>query len=99
MLLFINGDVPTVFEAATSEDERDVGGAVSAGIAEIGTKDDSGGVEQRTSVLLRLFELGEEVGERGELSFLDDFEFSDLGGVLAVMGKIVPSYCCKKLGR
>jgi hypothetical protein len=85
VLVFVDGDVSAMFVTAAGEDEREIGGLVGAGVAEIGAEEDGGGIEEGVGL-----EFCQEASEGGEFGEFDDFELFDFGFVLAVVREVVP---------
>ena len=83
-------DVLAVTEAAAGHDERDVAGAMGAGVAEIATRHDDRVIEQGAAAFPDAFEQAEEAANLREFRALDDPQLLDLSLVLAVVRKVMP---------
>lgn len=81
----IEGQVLTVLEATTSEEDREVSGGVAAAVAKVTTKEDGGAIEQAVAVFLRLLQSGEQVAHGLHRFQFDDPELSEFAGVLTVV--------------
>ncbi len=82
---WIVGDVPTVFEPTTRDEDGQVGSVVTGCIAHTGTDHCDGVVDEAGAAFIRRFQSTEKMAALGHDVALEEGEFVDLAAVLTVM--------------
>ena len=91
MIVFVESQILAVLEATAGQQNRHVFHAVLAGIAKVTAEENHRPVEQAFPLFLCFSQLCQEIVERLHLFKFQNLELGDLGGVLAVVRKIVMS--------
>ena len=90
MLGRVERQVLTVLETAASDDDWQVLVVVAAGVAKVTAEQDDGLVQQRACSFRSALQPCQQFAKELHLLQFDHSQFSQLGGILTVMGKIVP---------
>ena len=85
----IEGQVLTVLEFTSSDEDRKILGRVAAAVAKVATEEDCGSIEQAVTVLLGLLKLSEQVAHSLHRFQFDDLELFEFARIFAVVGEVV----------
>ena len=86
------GEVLAVFEVAAGGDDGEVAVVVAGGVAEVGTAEDGGLVEEGVVAFFDFIEAGHEFGEEAHFFEFDEGELFDLLFVAPVVAEVVPVF-------
>jgi len=85
----IEGQVLTVLEVTSSDEDRKILGRVAAAVAKVATEEDCGSIEQAVTVFLGLLELSEQVAHSLHRFQFDDLELFEFARIFAMVGEVV----------
>ena len=85
----IEGQVLTVLEFTSSDEDRKILGRVAAAVAKVATEEDCGSIEQAVTAFLGLLELSEQVAHSLHRFQFDDLELFEFARIFAVVGEVV----------
>ena len=85
VVVAVSGDVLPVFESAAGQQNRQIAGAVAAGVSQIAADQNLCLVQLASGSFFCVSQRQQEIFERGHFGALDDSQLFDLGGVAAVM--------------